>query len=36
MRLKLMTALFCATMVAPALAQQDASYRKDIEPMMKK
>ena len=36
MKLRLVIATLFAAMISPAMAQQDVSYRKDIEPMMKK
>jgi hypothetical protein len=36
MKLGLVTATLFAAMITPAMAQQDVSYRKDIEPVMKK
>lgn len=36
MKLCLVTATLFAAMIAPAMAQEDVSYRKDIEPLMKK
>lgn len=36
MRFGTLAATLCAVMVAPAMAQQDVSYRKDVAPMMKK
>jgi hypothetical protein len=36
MKLRLVIATLFAAMIPPAMAQQDVSYRKDIEPMMKK
>lgn len=36
MKLRLFAAPLCAAMIAPAVAQQDLTYRKDVEPLMKK
>jgi len=36
MKFRLLAAPLCAAMIAPAMAQQDVTYRKDVEPMMKK
>ncbi len=33
---KLLAGTLCAAMIVPAMAQQDVTYRKDVEPMMKK